>query len=198
MHTNGKPVDDFKPRTGQGLSAGSRKTQFQKRHGGVRKGRQPGSVNRVNAILKDAILEAAAQVGDLTGLEVSEKAKTGIGGLTGYLKWIAVHHPKPFVSLLGRLLPLQQIQTVDHYSATIYKSYREVAIEFDGFGLSIDAIQKLKSMDLRPDDVETDAPSCFSLAEPTCRSCSTRGWTSARRNRSTCSKATHSSGPKAK
>lgn len=61
---------------------------------GAGPGRPKGSVNKTTALLKDAILKAA----DLAG---------GEQGLTGYLQVQAVENPGPFMSLLGKVLPMQ-------------------------------------------------------------------------------------------
>lgn len=55
-------------------------------------GRPPGSPNKTTALLKDAILQAA-----------DEAHKDG---LVGYLKEQATENPGPFLSLLGKVLPL--------------------------------------------------------------------------------------------
>lgn len=57
-------------------------------------GRPKGSVNKTTALLKDAILAAADQAG-------------GKAGLVGYLKTQAEENPGPFLSLLGKVLPMQ-------------------------------------------------------------------------------------------
>lgn len=59
-----------------------------------RGGRQKGTPNKSTALLKDAILLAAQEAG-------------GEDGLTGYLKVQARENPGPFLSLLGKVLPLQ-------------------------------------------------------------------------------------------
>ena len=79
MDTNGKDDANDKPRTGRGLSVGSRPTQFQKGH----RGRQLGSTNAVTRLLKDAVLMAA---------ETSELS--GGGKLVGYLRWASENEPK--------------------------------------------------------------------------------------------------------
>jgi hypothetical protein len=58
------------------------------------KGRKPGVPNKTTALLKDAILKAADGAG-------------GKEGLTGYLKEQAIKNPGPFMSLLGKVLPMQ-------------------------------------------------------------------------------------------
>ncbi len=59
-----------------------------------RGGRQKGTPNKTTALLKDAILMAATEAG-------------GEDGLTGYLKAQASENPGPFMSLLGKVLPMQ-------------------------------------------------------------------------------------------
>ena len=57
-------------------------------------GRQRGTVNKTTALLKDAVLEAAEAAGDK-------------GGMVAYLTNQAEQNPTAFMSLLGRVLPLQ-------------------------------------------------------------------------------------------
>lgn len=57
-------------------------------------GRKKGSVNKTTALLKDAILQAASNAG-------------GSGGLVAYLTQQAADNPGPFMSLLGKVLPMQ-------------------------------------------------------------------------------------------
>ena len=58
------------------------------------KGRPKGAVNKTTALLKDAILQAAQNAG-------------GKKGLVGYLETQATENPGPFLSLLGKVLPMQ-------------------------------------------------------------------------------------------
>lgn len=62
--------------------------------GNAGKGRPKGSRNKTTALLKDAILQAATQAG-------------GKDGLIGYLQLQAEANPGPFLSLLGKVLPMQ-------------------------------------------------------------------------------------------
>ena len=64
-------------------------------------GRKRGVPNKTTALLKDAILEAARQAGDDTD------------GLVAYLKKQAEENPGPFMTLLGKVLPLQPVGSVD-------------------------------------------------------------------------------------
>lgn len=57
-------------------------------------GRPKGVPNKTTTALKDAILDAGMQAG-------------GREGLVGYLKAQAVENPVAFMTLLGKVLPLQ-------------------------------------------------------------------------------------------
>jgi len=56
-------------------------------------GRQKGTPNKTTALLKDAILQAATNAGN--------------GDLVNYLQIQAIENPGPFMSLLGKVLPMQ-------------------------------------------------------------------------------------------
>jgi hypothetical protein len=57
-------------------------------------GRQKGTLNKISALLKDAVLEAADTAG-------------GKEGLVGYLRLQARENPVAFMGLLGKLVPSQ-------------------------------------------------------------------------------------------
>lgn len=57
-------------------------------------GRPKGSVNKTTALIKDAILKAAEKAG-------------GKAGMVGYLTAQANENPVAFMSLLGKVLPMQ-------------------------------------------------------------------------------------------
>jgi hypothetical protein len=100
------------------------------------------------------VLQAAEEVGDLSGIpkqNLNKRGAHGPAGLTGYLKWIARTQPKSFTALLSKLLPMQVI--TDKYSETIYKSYSEVQLALGEHGLSIEALERLKTTNVQPDDV---------------------------------------------
>jgi hypothetical protein len=59
------------------------------------KGRKKGVPNKTTALLKDAILKAAQNAGG------------GDDGLVNYLTEQARENPGPFMSLLGKVLPMQ-------------------------------------------------------------------------------------------
>lgn len=68
------------------------------RKGERRGGRKKGTPNKVGVTLKEAILAAAAKVGE---------NGRGRDGLEGYLKFLAREEPRTFGALLGRVLPMQ-------------------------------------------------------------------------------------------
>jgi hypothetical protein len=79
-------------------------------------GRQPGSQNVFTRELKEAILQAAEEVGEVEEVQVLDKdgkptgqtkLKDGKDGLVGYLRWAAKYRANAFIPQLGRILPLQ-------------------------------------------------------------------------------------------
>lgn len=64
----------------------------------VSPGRPKGVPNKTTTLLKDALLIAAEETGSDT---------KGKEGLVGYLKAQAVNEPVAFMSMLGKVLPLQ-------------------------------------------------------------------------------------------
>ena len=62
-------------------------------------GRPKGAKNKNSKLLKDAILEAAERLGDSR----SSKKK----GLVAYLEMQAEENPVAFMSLMGKVLPMQ-------------------------------------------------------------------------------------------
>lgn len=63
-------------------------------------GRKKGTPNKTTALLKDAILEAGASA--------------HADGLVGYLKQQANESPAAFLTLLGKVLPLQVNGDINH------------------------------------------------------------------------------------
>lgn len=67
--------------------------------GNAGKGRPKGSLNKTTALLKDAILLAAQRAGSIGDDGDPE-------GLVRYLTRQALDNPGPFMSLLGKVLPM--------------------------------------------------------------------------------------------
>jgi hypothetical protein len=75
-------------------------------------GRKKGVPNKVNGLLRDAILLAATNAG-------------GKEGLVGYLEAQAIANPQSFLPLLGKVLPMQVAATVD---MPMSKEQRDAAV----------------------------------------------------------------------
>ncbi len=79
------------------------------------KGRPRGVPNKTTALLKDALLLAAHRAG-------------GEGGLVAYLQARAIDTPGPFLTLLGKVLPLQIAGAPDNPLIIVSKQQRDAAI----------------------------------------------------------------------
>lgn len=66
-------------------------------------GRAKGTPNRMTALLKDAIIEAARRAGNT----IDPQSKDG---LISYLEFQAQQNPGPFLNLLGKVLPVQLVE----------------------------------------------------------------------------------------
>lgn len=66
-------------------------------------GRTSGTPNKTTALLKDAILQAAEASGDTYAANGQSKLK----GLAAYLEVQSAANPGPYMSLLGKVLPMQ-------------------------------------------------------------------------------------------
>jgi hypothetical protein len=79
-------------------------------------GRPAGVPNKTTALLKDAILLAAEEVG---------QDGKGKSGLIGYCKFLATSEPKAFASLMGRVLPTQVVGDADNPVGVIFQTVYE-------------------------------------------------------------------------
>lgn len=77
-----------------------------KRGFGSGAGRAKGQKDRVSVALKEAIVLAAAEVGDELADAAESEGKTHPDGLMGYLTMVARSDIKAFAGLLGKVLPM--------------------------------------------------------------------------------------------
>lgn len=82
------------------------------------KGRVKGVPNKTTALLRDAIITAAVEVGS------NNKGK---GGLLGYLRYVAWNEPKSYCGLIGRVIPLQIAVDPDSDGHVIFQTVYESA-----------------------------------------------------------------------
>ena len=108
-------------------------------------GRRKGSHNKTTRLLKDAMLLAAEDAGDLSGIAREDLSKEGVehgkDGLVGYLRWAAKCEPKAFLHILGKLLPMQV--KVDSFTQTEYHSIEELQRDVAARGLNLRAFGQL-------------------------------------------------------
>ena len=81
-------------------------------------GRQRGTPNKTTALLKDALLLAAEQAGDKEGM-------------VGYLTTQARDNPTAFLSLLGKVLPMQLEASDDNANLSLTVNYVAPALGHD-------------------------------------------------------------------
>ena len=119
-------------------------------------GRRKGSHNKTTRLLKDAMLLAAEDAGDLSGIAREDLSKEGVehgkDGLVGYLRWAAKCEPKAFLHILGKLLPMQV--KVDSFTQTEYHSIEELQRDVAARGLNLRAFGQLL---LEAHQVKSDA-----------------------------------------
>src|SRR5258708_8120824 len=92
-------------------------------------GRKVGSVNHTTKLLKEAILLAA----ELEGSDGEGKDE-----LVGFLRKVAKEELRAFVSLLGRVLPLQVESRTGMRAEMPYRTVEEVRHELKERGITID------------------------------------------------------------
>ena len=99
---------------------------------GVREhhGRAAGTPNRVTRILKDAIMLAAEQAGMPQPVYNEDgdlvEIKPGPGGLDAYLLSCALYERRAFMTLLGRVLPMQLHMKTDAQPRIVYETSEQV------------------------------------------------------------------------
>ena len=99
-------------------------------------GRKKGTPNKTTQLLKDAILQAAANVGD----QKHAHRWAVEGGLVGYLEWIARTYPEAFVQhLLQKVLPMQ-IAGPDGKTVNVKYTVQEAVVILQEKGIRVDAL----------------------------------------------------------
>jgi hypothetical protein len=116
-----------------------------KKGDGRKKGRPPGSRNVSTQILKDALLIAAEELGEIKRVAVLDEEGlptgqyeyeySGHDGLIGYLKWAGIHRPSSFLALLGRILPMQMNLKSERSLKVVYKTVEETRLALKERGI---------------------------------------------------------------
>jgi uncharacterized protein (UPF0335 family) len=117
-------------------------------------GKPRGATAKHTRLLKEAIMIAA---------ELEGQDGQGKGKLIGFMRKIAQEDLRAFVSLLGRIIPLQVEQKTmdDKPKSTVYKTVDEVKRELISRGLDIEVMFKIMQAtpavnDDEPEDFEID------------------------------------------
>ena len=107
-------------------------------------GRKAGVTNSVPKLLKECILLAA---------ELEGRDGKGKDALVGFLRRLANEDIRAFAMLLGRVLPLQQIESRhDMRVEVVYDTIDDVRAELAARGITIEAVKQL--LYLAPEKVE--------------------------------------------
>jgi hypothetical protein len=116
------------------------------------RGRPKGSENKMTRILKEAVVVAA----ELVGNRLTREPKLALegSGLVAYLEWAAEHEPKAFLTLLGKVLPLQLHARSEFFRRERYVTVEEARARLRERGIPIEAVKHIL---LEPDDDEPDS-----------------------------------------
>jgi hypothetical protein len=105
---------------------------------GERRGRKPGKPNKTTRILKDALLMAAELEGDY---HYRKRQIQENDGLVGFLRWAARKELPSFLSLLGRVLPMQVKMNTEQ--AVVYRSLEEIQHDIDELNVPLERLAPL-------------------------------------------------------
>ena len=98
-------------------------------------GRKAGqSVNKIPKLVKDCVLIAA----ELEGMN-----QNGKDGMVGFLRRVAREDITAFVSLLGRVIPLQANNERDVQVDVVYKTVEEVRRELASRGIDMEVMARI-------------------------------------------------------
>jgi hypothetical protein len=120
----------------------------------AKRGRAPGVPNILTSSMKDAIVQAAEQIGAVPIDKRKELADRGDADnpLCGYFKIMAVENAKSFAYLLGKVLPMHVMvsRRGDFYTD------EEARAQLRSVGLPEAVLEFIKPVDLRTIDLEPD------------------------------------------
>jgi hypothetical protein len=120
----------------------------------AKRGRAPGVPNILTSSMKDAIVQAAEQIGAVPIDKRKELADRGDADnpLCGYFKIMAVENAKSFAYLLGKVLPMHVMvsRRGDFYTD------QEARAQLRSVGLPEAVLEFIKPVDLRTIDLEPD------------------------------------------
>lgn len=130
-------------------------------------GRPRGSPNKHGKLLKDAIILAAEELGDMeVGYRYNKKGhiwKKGKGGLLGYLKWMGRNEPKAFATLLSRVIPFHMVAEHEHQHKfnnveELMERLNALGIDFERLfpGRSLPTTLELTAQDVTPTPRDDD------------------------------------------
>jgi hypothetical protein len=117
-------------------------------------GRPKGSPNRIKADLAQLIMDAAGEAGFLKKNKRGKQIPTGLDGCKGYLLWLAVHEPRTYAALLGRVLPYYVSTDLPEPILT----RDETLAQLKERGLPIELLQHLQRATAPLDDDEDTDP----------------------------------------
>jgi hypothetical protein len=111
-------------------------------------GRPRGSVNRVNAIIKEAALLAVEQTGE---------NGRGKGGVVGFFRRVCRKDPRAMVGLLQKIMPTQVTLEGDiEHTHNHYSTAADIRKELAARGLAVDEIfeRPMKVIEHRKDELK--------------------------------------------
>jgi hypothetical protein len=115
-----------------------------------KRGRPKGSLNTLGLNLRQIIIQAGENVGNV-GKDKDGNRINGDGGMLGYVEWLARNEPKSYAVLLRGVMPAEIRATM---TLRPMLTYEEARAEMRARGLPMELIENLHKLDdeLGPDD----------------------------------------------
>jgi hypothetical protein len=115
-----------------------------------KRGRPKGSLNTLGLNLRQIIIQAGENVGNV-GKDKDGNRINGDGGMLGYVEWLARNEPKSYAVLLRGVMPAEIRATM---TLRPMLTYEEACAEVRARGLPMELIENLHKLDdeLGPDD----------------------------------------------